>query len=102
MRAIRPNQTPKKVNRIGFVSCGDSDLVAEFLNSGVKDQSLGPDGDFDTHRRLKDEFIYGVDRSNVSDGSGESHIFLEVWNGDRRQIEIEHRRPWTRTFDCLL
>lgn len=98
MSAIRPSQTPEKVNRIGFVSCGDSDLVAEFLNSGVKDQSVGRDGDFDTHRRLNDEFIYGVDGSNVGDGSSESHILLEEWNGDRRQIEIEHRWPWTRTF----
>lgn len=76
MSAISPSQAPKIVNRIGFVSCGDNDFEAEFLNIGVKDQCVGCDRDFDTQRRLNDEFIDGVDGSNIGDGSSDSHIFL--------------------------
>lgn len=88
MRPIRPSHAPKIVNRIGFLSWGYSDLEAEFLDVGVKDQCVGCDRDFDTQRRLNEEFIDGVDGSNIGDGSSDSHIFFEEWNRDGRQVEI--------------
>jgi len=97
VRSISPSQAPKIVNRVGFVSCGDSDLIAEYLYIGVKEQCVGCNRDFDTQRRFNDEFVDRVNGSDVGDGSSESHIFLEEWNGYGRQIKIKHRRLWTRT-----